>query len=39
MADQEKEIDRLKRTIRDFELVLRRAGHEELAGQLERMAR
>lgn len=39
MATQEKEIDRLRRIIRDFELALRRAGHEELAGQLERMAR
>jgi hypothetical protein len=39
MSDQHKEVERLRRIIQDFELTLRRAGHEDLAKKLERLAR
>lgn len=38
-TESRKEVERLRRVIRDFELTLRRAGHDELAAQLERKSR
>lgn len=34
--ERDNEVERLRRVIRDFELTLRRAGHDDLAAQLER---
>jgi hypothetical protein len=38
-AERDNAVERLRRVIRDFELTLRRAGHDDLAAQLERKAR
>jgi hypothetical protein len=37
-AERDNEVERLRRVIRDFELTLRRLGHDDLAAQLERKA-